>query len=66
MKTIQHTPATWFYEIRDNREGEFAIHCDHCQIGTVERWDGDDDAQVMAEAEANARLITMLPLSAFL
>lgn len=60
-QTAQHTPAPWTYQISDNRQSEFEIHCDYCQIGTVERWDGDNDQAVMNEAEANARLIAAAP-----
>jgi len=57
----KHTPAPWTYHISDNCQSEFEIHGDCCQIGTVERWDGDDDEEVMAEAEANAQLIAAAP-----
>ena len=57
----KHTPAPWTYHISDNCQSEFEIHGDCCQIGTVERWNGDNDEEVMAEAEANAQLIAAAP-----
>jgi len=61
QRVVQHTPGPWFYEISDNCESEFTIHSDYSQIGMIERWNGDDDQEVMAEAEANARLVAAAP-----
>ena len=61
-----HTPGPWTYSISGNCESEFEIHSDCCQIGTVERWNGDDDKNTMAEAEANALTERLFLPGAFL
>jgi hypothetical protein len=62
-KTAAHTSAPWFYEENLDTRNTYSIHDDAATtIAQVERWNGDNDPIVMAEAEANARLIAAAPL----
>jgi hypothetical protein len=62
MATLDHTPGPWSYYISENCESEFEIYGDCCPIGTVERWNGDDNDELKGQAEANARLVAEAPM----
>jgi hypothetical protein len=62
MTNAAHTPGPWFYEESTSSDNTFSIRDDaETPIADVERWNGDNDLEVMAEAEANARLIAAAP-----